>query len=227
MSGHSKWSSIKHKKKINDEKRSKLFSKLVKNIRVSLKSNNDIEKNTKLKVALTKASEKNLKKSIINKILIKKKFNSDEKFLYTGISLYNSIFIIECFDDNHNKIISELKHLFLQYSGSITQYRNVELLFDKFINIKIEDFYNEYLLLDKFIDINLYKCIDNKLVIDLKNFLKVKDIINVFKLNFNYCYEIIPKNFIKLNNNNSNFLVSLKNKILEKEYVSNVFINFY
>ena len=226
MSGHSKWSSIKHKKKINDEKRSKLFSKLVKNIKVSLKDNENIEQNTKLKTALAKASEKNLNKSIIKKLMLKKEFNSDEKFLYAGTSLYNSIFIIECFDDNHNKIISELKHLFSQYSGLITQYKNVEALFNKFINIKIKDFYSEILLLDKLSDINLYKCIDNKLLIDLNNFLKLKNIINFLELSFTYYYEIVPKKFIELNNDNTVLLI-LKKKILEKEFVSNVFTNFY
>lgn len=112
MSGHSKWSQIKHKKELTDKKRGQIFSKLAKMITVAAKEGIGPETNSKLKSAIEKAKEFNLPNENIERA-IKRAGEKDktqiETVLLESIGPLNVVILIEAVTDNKNRTISEIR----------------------------------------------------------------------------------------------------------------------
>jgi len=135
MSGHSHWSSIKHKKAMEDQKRGKIFSKLSRAISVAAKEGTNPEINPKLKQAIEEAKRFNLPKENIERA-IKRGFGevggekleevSYEAFGPGGISM-----IIEGITDNKNRTLGEVKHILQKYGGKLADSGAVKWLFEK------------------------------------------------------------------------------------------------
>lgn len=225
MAGHSKWSSIKRKKKANDEKRGKLFSKLANDIRVSLKDNSNLNQNFKFKNAVSRALEKNISKSIINKIVSNYAYKPKDRVLYSANCLYNSIFIVECYQDNKMKLISELRYIFSQNYGVLIPLNKVDYMFDRINKILLSDIYNEDVILYHLRKVIINKFIDDSFFVSSENidfvFNKLKSISKTFS-----CLPVlVPKKPILLYKDQYFKLLNLKKKIEENVYVSNVFTN--
>jgi len=135
MSGHSKWSTIKRKKAIEDNKRGKDFTKLAKAITVAVKkgNNGDPELNSYLRIAVEKAKQLNLPKdkiqSAIDRALGKEgealiEVNY-EAYVYGGIGL-----IIYCGTDNTNRSINEVKAILSKHDSGIGTTNSVAYLFN-------------------------------------------------------------------------------------------------
>lgn len=225
MSGHNKWSSIKHKKKANDDKKSKLFSKLASNIKTNLKLGNDLNKNPKLKNAISKALDNNISKSVILKITSKKELQNKNKVIYSATLPNGVIFILECHSDNKNKIISDLKYLFSQLSGSVVQFKNVEFIFNRIYKLDFFDLYNEENLLNNISNkTSILHFYDNNIFLNAcKN-----EISNLFKTEisgFKFLTIFEAKKKIKISDDYFDKLKILKKKINEKDYIANIFTN--
>jgi len=225
MSGHSKWSSIKRKKKTNDDKRGRLFSKLANDIRVSLKNGSDIKHNFKFKNAVSRALDNNINKSIINKIISEKEIYGKNKILFSATSIQGSIFILECVEDNKNKIISDLKYLFAQFSGSLVSLSNVEPLFKRCMKIKLFDFYNEEYILFNLSYCFIFNFLNDSFCVHIDDISKISSKLKLMNYNFNYSFEFISEKDIFLDTCYLNKLIVLKKKIKEKPYIFNVFTN--
>lgn len=222
MSGHNKWSSIKHKKKIKDEKKSKLFSKLADNIKTTLKNGNDLNQNSKLKNAVCKALNNNISKSVISKIIKKETSENKEKILFNVILQENVIFIIECLSDNKNKTTSEIKNIFSKRSGQIVQFKEIEYAFKKNLKINLNYEYNEEHFLNK-IPNSIIKNFNNDYII-----LKINNIneINYLKhINYKTSFIFVAKKKIKVELNYLKELKIIKKNIMEKKYISQIFTN--
>ncbi len=123
MSGHSKWSTIKHKKGAKDAKRGAVFSKLARVIEVAAKGGADPDINFKLKLAVSKAKEANMPNSNIEKAILKgsgadKNAVSLEEASYEGIAPGNIGVIVQAVTDNKNRTVSEIRHIFTKHGGS-------------------------------------------------------------------------------------------------------------
>ncbi len=116
MSGHSKWSQIKHKKEATDKKRGALFSKLVHNIRVAAKSDPNPEFNPRLRTAILKAKNEGMPQENIERA-IKNASEADEleDVLIEAYGPEGSGIIIEGVTDNKNRTINELKSVFKDF----------------------------------------------------------------------------------------------------------------
>jgi len=141
MSGHSKWSTIKHKKALKDQKRGKVFSKLVRQIQVAAKKDPDPESNANLRMMIDKAKAANMPAANIERA-IKKASGAGEGESLEEITLEaygpeGSAFLIEAITDNHNRTVAEIKHLIERNGGHMAEKGSVAWLFERKLIIVI------------------------------------------------------------------------------------------
>jgi len=145
MSGHSHWSGIKHKKALEDKKRSKIFSKLNRILSIAAKTGADPETNPKLKVAIEQAKSFNMPSDTIERAVKKAAGNQAEEnleeFLYEAIGPGKIAIIIEGITDNKNRTMLEIKQILNQKNGKIAQEGSLRWQFQPkgVIRIALED----------------------------------------------------------------------------------------
>jgi YebC/PmpR family DNA-binding regulatory protein len=136
MSGHNKWSSIKHKKGAADSKRSKVFSKVIREITVAAKlGGDDPNANPRLRSAISLAKSVNMPNDNIAKA-IKKGSGGDksenwENLTYEGYGPNNVAVIVECLTDNKNRTISSIRGVFSKNNGNIGETNSVMYMFER------------------------------------------------------------------------------------------------
>jgi YebC/PmpR family DNA-binding regulatory protein len=137
MSGHSKWSSIKHKKGAADAKRGKLFSKLARAITVAARDGGgDTDGNPALATAVQKAREASMPKDKIQKAIdTGTGAGSDsaaiERVLYEGYGPNGVAVLVEALTDNRNRASAEIRHAFSSHGGSLGEPGSVAWIFEK------------------------------------------------------------------------------------------------
>lgn len=109
MSGHSKWSQIKHKKEITDKKRAKFFSKLLSNIQAAAKDEPNPEFNPRLRDAVLKAKEANVPQENIERAIKKAKEEPSEELLVEMYGPEGSAFIVTGLTSNTNRTMADIK----------------------------------------------------------------------------------------------------------------------
>jgi len=137
MSGHSKWSSIKHKKGAADAKRGKLFSKLARAITVAARDGGgDTTGNPALATAVQKAREASMPKDKIQKAIdVGTGAGADsaaiERILYEGYGPAGVAVLVEALTDNRNRASAEIRHAFSSHGGSLGEPGSVAWIFEK------------------------------------------------------------------------------------------------
>ncbi len=136
MSGHSKWSSIKHKKGAADAKRGKLFTKLVKEIIVAAKEGGgDQETNPRLRLAVSTAKAANMPNSNIDKAVKKGTGElegvSYESYTYEGYGQNGIAIIVETLTDNKQRTVADVRHTFSKYGGNLAESGSVSWMFEQ------------------------------------------------------------------------------------------------
>lgn len=135
MSGHSHWSSIKHKKQLEDQKRGKIFSKLSRMISVATRKGSDPEINPELRQALEEARTFNLPKENIERAIKKGtgeiKGRELEEVRYEAFGPEGIAIIIEGITDNKNRTLSEIKKILQKYEGKLAESGSVKWLFER------------------------------------------------------------------------------------------------
>jgi YebC/PmpR family DNA-binding regulatory protein len=137
MSGHSKWSSIKHKKAAVDAKRGKIFSKLIKEITVAARvgGSGDIDANPRLRTAVQAAKAENMPKENIERAIKKGTGElegvSYEESLYEGYGPGGAAVLIESLTDNRNRAVADIRHIFSKNGGSLGENGCVAWMFKK------------------------------------------------------------------------------------------------
>ena len=134
MSGHNKWSSIKHKKGAADAKRSKIFSKISKEITVAAKmGGTDIDSNSRLRVAVQNGKGQNMSKDVIERAINKAEKdassfeeNTFEGYAHGGIGIY-----VECLSDNNNRTVGSVRSAFTKFGGQLGTNGSLSFLFDR------------------------------------------------------------------------------------------------
>jgi YebC/PmpR family DNA-binding regulatory protein len=136
MSGHSKWSTIKHKKAAIDAKRGQAFTKLIKEITVAARlGGGDQNGNPRLRLLLDKAKDLNMPTEntmrAIKKGTGELPGQSYEEFTYEGYGPYGIAVIVDTLTDNKNRTVSELRHLFSSKGGTLSEAGSVNWMFEK------------------------------------------------------------------------------------------------
>ncbi len=134
MSGHSKWSTIKHKKGVTDAKRSKIFSRIAKAIMVAVQNGDpDPEMNSALKLAIDQAKKANMPKENIERAMKKGSGDTDSKIeevTYEGMGPGGAMMIITCATDNTNRALTEVKTALKKNNGKFVPSGSVSFQFD-------------------------------------------------------------------------------------------------
>ena len=136
MSGHSKWHSIKHKKAAVDAKRGKAFTRTIKEITIAARiGGGDVNFNPRLRLAVDKAKAENMPKDNIERAIKKGTGELEgyklEEVQYEGYGPGGVAVLIEATTDNRNRTVSDIRHLFTKYGGSLAESGSVNWIFDK------------------------------------------------------------------------------------------------
>ncbi len=133
MSGHSKWSTIKRKKGAADAKRSKMFSKIVKEIAIAVKeSGPDPEANPRLRLAMNNAKGVNMPKDNVERAINKadKEGDNYEEMSFEGYAPNGIAVFVDCLTDNKNRTVSNVRAIFTKYGGTLGKNGSLTFLFD-------------------------------------------------------------------------------------------------
>lgn len=136
MSGHSKWSKVKHQKASSDVAKSQAFTKASRAITVAIAEGGGIadpEANFRLRLAIEKAREINMSKETINRAIASSVGDgvAIEPAIYEGYGPGGVAFLVEVATDNRQRAVAAVKHLFDRAGGSLTSPGAVSFLFDK------------------------------------------------------------------------------------------------
>lgn len=136
MSGHSKWSTIKHKKGALDAKRGKLFSKFIKEITVAARmGGGDQNANARLRSAVAAAKAANMPKDNIERAIKKGTGElsgfSLEEISYEGYGPGGIAIMVHVLTDNKNRVVADIRHLFSKYNGNLGETNCVSWMFEK------------------------------------------------------------------------------------------------
>ena len=153
MAGHSHWAGIKHKKGRQDKLRSKIFSKISREITVAAKlGSKDPDTNHRLRAAIESAKEANMPKDNISRAISKSEMNKNENFenlRYEGFGPKNIALIIEALTDNKNRTAGSIRKTLQKFGGNLGGSGSTTHFFD---NCGIIQISNENISEEKAID---------------------------------------------------------------------------
>ncbi|MEM9530995.1 MAG: YebC/PmpR family DNA-binding transcriptional regulator [Pseudomonadota bacterium] len=136
MAGHSKWANIQHRKKAQDRKRGKVFTRVIREVTVAAKAGGgDPDANPRLRLAIEKANAANMPKDTLERAI--KKATGDlegvtyEEIRYEGYAPNGVAVMVDCLTDNRNRTVAEVRHAFTKYGGSLGTDGSVAYLFSK------------------------------------------------------------------------------------------------
>jgi YebC/PmpR family DNA-binding regulatory protein len=161
MSGHSKWSTIKHKKAKEDAKRGKTFTKLIREITVAAREGGgDPTRNARLRLILDKAKNENMPSDNVARAI--KKGTGEiaggsayESHTYEGYGPNGIAVMIEVLTDNKNRTVSDLRHQFTRFGGALSEGGAVAWMFEHRGVIRATGTMSEDDLLEKLLDYNI------------------------------------------------------------------------
>ena len=124
MAGHSKWANIQHRKGRQDEKRGKIWTRLIREIVVAARQGGgDLGMNPRLRLAVEKAKGANMPADTIKKNIDKATGNlegvSYEEIRYEGYGIGGAAIIVDCMTDNRVRTVAEVRHAFSKYGGNL------------------------------------------------------------------------------------------------------------
>lgn len=136
MSGHNKWSTIKHKKGAADAKRSKVFTKILKEVTVAARiGGGDINGNPRLRAAVDKARAANLPKDNLERAIAKGTGDLEgtnyEEITYEAYGPGGGALIIDVMTDNSNRTVAEIRHMLSKHNGNLGKSGTVMWKFDR------------------------------------------------------------------------------------------------
>ncbi|PRY94565.1 YebC/PmpR family DNA-binding regulatory protein [Hasllibacter halocynthiae] len=135
MAGHSKWANIQHRKGRQDAARSKLFSKLSKEITVAAKMGDpDPEKNPRLRLAVKEAKSQSVPKDVIDRAIKKSQGGDAENYdeiRYEGYGPNGVAVIVEAMTDNRNRTASTVRSTFSKNGGNLGETGSVAFMFER------------------------------------------------------------------------------------------------
>ena len=135
MAGHSKWANIQHRKGRQDKLRSKLFSKLAKEITVAAKMGDpDPDKNPRLRLAVKEAKSQSVPKDVIDRAIKKSQGGDAENYdeiRYEGYGPGGVAVIVEAMTDNRNRTASSVRSIFSKNGGNLGETGSVGFMFDR------------------------------------------------------------------------------------------------
>jgi YebC/PmpR family DNA-binding regulatory protein len=237
MSGHSKWSTIKHKKAAKDAKRGKLFTKLIKEITVAARmGGGDINANPRLRTAVMTARTQSMPGDNIDRAIKKGTGELEgvtyEEIQYEGYGPGGAAIIAQVLTDNKNRTVSEIRRLFTKHGGNLGETGCVGWMFDKKGLITVEKSQtDEERLLGIVLDAGAEDVRDEdeffEVVTQPEDFHAVKDRLDHEKIAVASAQvTLTPKNTVDVDAKNVEQILKLTEELEDHDDVQNVSANF-
>ena len=235
MAGHSHWAGIKHKKGKADKQRSKIFSKLSKEITVAAKlGDKDPTMNPRLRSAIQAARSANMPKDNIERAIDKSSINNEANFenlRYEGFGPEKVAVIVEALTDNKNRTASNIRTIFQKAGGSLGTQGSASHNFNHLGVIKIDKKeISDERIFELAIEAGAEECKSNNNYHEIQ--CSVDEIYNVKKelekeiKNFiSTGIEWVPLNNIKISNEKNDDLINFFESLEEDDDVQNIFSN--
>ena len=157
MAGHSKWANIKHRKERQDNKRGKIFTKLIRELTVAAKQGGVPADNPRLRLAVDKALSANMTRDTIDRAIARGVGGADgdnvEELAYEGYAPNGVAVFVETMTDNRNRTAAEIRHAFNKYGGNLGTDGSVAYLFERKGQICYAPGVDEEALMDAALDL--------------------------------------------------------------------------
>ena len=235
MAGHSHWAGIKHKKGRADKERSKIFSKLSREITVAAKlGDKDPNMNPRLRTAIQAAKQSNMPKDNINRAISKSEMSEDKNFeslRYEGFGPSNVALIIETLTDNKNRSASSIRTILQKNGGRLGETGSTTHMFFNCGVIHVEkNRIKEEEIFELAINAGAKDCINLNKIFEIitkkEDFYKIKTEIEKKIETLNYSStEWRPLNLIDLAKDKSDELIKVLNTLDELDDVQKIFTN--
>lgn len=236
MSGHSKWSTIKHKKGAADAKRGKLFSKLIKEITIAARvGGGDPSGNSRLRTAMDKARQANMPNDNITRAIKKGTGEiegvSYEEVTFEGYGPGGVAVLVETLTDNRNRTVSELRHIFSKMGGNLGEAGCVAWMFTKHGVLTFDKDVGEDKLMEVALDAGAEDIKDEEdmfTVVTAPSFFEAvkeacdKNGIAYIEANLS----MVPQNTIKLDRSGAEKMLKLMDSLDDHDDVQNTYANF-
>jgi YebC/PmpR family DNA-binding regulatory protein len=236
MSGHNKWSTIKHKKGAADAKRGKIFTKLIKELTVAAKmGGSDPDANPRLRTAIDKAKSENMPKDNIERAIKKGSGELEgvnyEETTYEGYGPGGVAVLVEVMTDNRNRTVSDVRSIFSKCNGNMGEAGCVSWLFDKkglIVYSKDTDFDT---LFEAALEAGADDVADEEgqieVVTEPASFIEVREALE--KAGFKHEsaeVTMIPQTMVKLEGKQAESMLKLMDRLEDNDDVQNVYANF-
>ena len=235
MAGHSHWAGIKHKKGRADKERSKIFSKLSREITLAAKlGDKEPDMNPRLRTAIQVAKQANMPKDNILRAISKSEMSSDknyENLRYEGYGPSNIAFIIETLTDNKNRSASSIRTVLQKNGGRLGESGSATYMFSNCGIIQFEkNKIGEEEAFEIAINNGAKDCLDLKeffeIITKKEDFYKIKTQLEKKIDTFSYsAIEWRALNFIDLNREQSEKIIEILSALEELDDVQNIFTN--
>jgi YebC/PmpR family DNA-binding regulatory protein len=237
VSGHSKWSSIKHKKGKEDAKRGKLFSKLARAIMVAAKEGGpDPNTNAALWNAIDKARSYSMPKDNIERAIQRGAgTGGGESFatiVYEGYGPNGVAIIVEALTDNRNRTAAEVRNIFAKHGGSLAQPGAVAWIFERRGSIVVDGAkFDEDTVMGAAIEAGAEDIVDDggqyEVLTEPADFVAVRDALVAAGIEFEQAeLTMVPKNTVKLEENDARKTLRIVDALEDSDDVQEVFANF-
>lgn len=238
MSGHSKWSSIKHKKGAADAKRGKIFTKLIREITTAARlGGGDPESNSRLRVAVAQAKAENMPKDNIEKAIKKGTSAGEagenyEEHTYEGYGPGGTAILIEALTDNNKRTTADIRHILSRLNGNLAEPGSVSWIFSKKGYITFDKRVTDE---DRVMELALDAGAEDvttdeneiEVLTDLTNFEKVKKAFDAEGLKYLVAeISMVPQTSVKLEGKNAETMLKLMEALEDSDDVQKVYANF-
>ena len=237
MSGHSKWSSIKHKKGITDAKRGKLFTKLIKEITVAARlGGGDPDTNPRLRTAIATARAENMPKDNIKRAIKKGTGETGdvtyEEIYYEGYGPGGAAVLVESLTDNKKRAVADIRYIFSKSGGGLGEAGCVAWMFEKkglFVFEKKET--DEEALMEVVLDAGAEDIRDEESTIEVvtapEDFEQVKKALDESNMRYLLAeITMIPKSTVKLEDKQAEQMLRFMDSLEDSDDVQKVYSNF-
>jgi YebC/PmpR family DNA-binding regulatory protein len=237
MSGHSKWSSIKHKKGAADAKRGRIFTKLIKEITVAARmGGGDADGNPRLRSAVLAAKAENMPKDNIERAIKKGTGElegvSYDEIIYEGYGPGGVAMLVECLTDNKNRTVAEVKYVFDRHGGSLGSPGCVAWIFENKGIITFDGaVIDEEKLMELALEAGAEDVSENdgefEVITSPADFETVKKAFDDKKMPYKQAeLTKIPKNTVKLEGKKAEQMLNIMEAFEESDDVNHVYANF-
>ena len=235
MAGHSHWAGIKHRKGRADKQRSKIFSKLSKEITVAAKlGSKDPDMNPRLRSAMQAARAANMPKDNIERAINKSEMNKNLNYnslTYEGFGPEKVAIIVEALTDNKNRTASNVRTIFQKFGGNLGESGAASHQFKQSGVIKIErKKISDNDILELAINSGAEDCVSNtqchEIITTKENFYKVKiEIEKKIKEFISAGIEWLPINKISLNQEKTKNVLNFLDTLEDDDDIQHVYAN--